>query len=288
MRLITIATDLDNPLFKRLLVPSCAAQGIELTVLRPGRKSILFAEKRAIIGEYLDRSVPPEQLVMFTDAYDVAIVRGAAYIEDRYARFAQRIVFAAEPNSWPMGVVGLALHDGPPVDGYPYLNSGGFIGPAGDIVELCGKYPEVPSDRFPLLDVLRAHGYDTDGLYAFSDQYYWTLVRHLEPDWIGLDHHADIFRYYGPSIPDVVLREVMLKEQDFRDHGRASALYASERVRVQALLEQPCDAAQLHFAGAVTKAVVRDLLTERLLPDWLLDACRSEASIEDVVRVVDV
>lgn len=288
MMLITIATDLDNPLLKRLLIPSCAAQGLELTVLRPGRKSILFAEKRAIIAEYLDRSVSPEQLVMFTDAYDVAMVRGAAYIEDRYARFPQRVVFAAEPNSWPMGVVGQALHEGPPAGRYPYLNSGGFVGPAGDIVELCGKYPEVPSDRFPLLDVLRAHGYDTDERFAFSDQYYWTLVSHLEPEWIGLDHDAGIFQYYGPSIPDVVHREVMLREQEFHDRGRASTLYASERVRVQTRLERPCAAAQLHFAGSVTKAVVHDLLTERLLPSWLLDACHSEASFEDVARVVDV
>lgn len=286
MKVITIASDLGNPFLNQLLIPSCAGTGLELTILHARRAFFQFNDKREILAEYLSRGVRRDELVLFTDAYDTVFVRGPEYIEHAYHRFAEPIVFAAEPNSWPLGVVGFALYRGRPIGRYPYLNSGGFLGPAGDLLELCRRYPSPPSNRFELLDQLRAHGYDTDLLFGFSDQYYWTLVHLLEPASIGLDRDADIFEYYGPVMPNVVLKEVIREREEFNLRGRELPRYTLERKRLQARLREPSGAAQLHFASYLSKAVVLDLLEEGLLPDWLTRVCGSRSSAEPSIHTL--
>ncbi|WP_433232797.1 glycosyltransferase domain-containing protein [Micromonospora sp. CA-248260] len=267
MRVITIATDLEHPFLRRLLEPSCAAAGLRLVVLEGTQKGFRPRDKRALLTEYLDRHVAPDELVMFTDAYDTLLLRGADHILDTYAGFPQRVVFSAESNCWPLGNVGLALHDSPPVRPYPYLNSGGFIGPAGDIVALSAKYPKPPSEHFPLLGRLRAHGVDPDRLHATSDQYHWMLVQLLEPDTVGLDHGAVLFENFAPAVANFC--ELSRWTSDFRTNGRQAASYRRERTRLESRLQSPSGAAQVHFASALAKTVVLDLLDEGQLPSWL-------------------
>ncbi|MEV4844426.1 glycosyltransferase domain-containing protein [Micromonospora matsumotoense] len=269
MRVITIATDLDHPFLRRLLTPSCDAAGLRLDVLEGNQKGFRPRDKRALLTEYLAEQVAPDELVMFTDAYDTLFLRGADYIRTTYAGFAQRVVFSAESNCWPLGNVGLALHDGPPVRPYPYLNSGGFIGPAGDIVALNAKYPTPPSEHFPLLGRLGTHGVDTDRLHGASDQYYWTLVQLLEPDTVGLDHGAVLFENFAPTVANFC--ELSRWTSDFRAHGRQAASYRRERTRLESRLQSPSGAAQVHFASALAKTVVLDLLDEGQLPSWLTE-----------------
>ena len=72
-------------------------------------------------------------VLMFTDAYDVLVLADEQTILSRFKELDARVVFSAEPYCWPD--TGLA-------DAYPeveegnkrYLNSGGFIGYAKDIV----------------------------------------------------------------------------------------------------------------------------------------------------------
>jgi hypothetical protein len=273
VRAVTVATDLDSTLLTGMLVPSCAAVGLTLDLLRPEGESFQLADKRPILADYLSRLPDPNELVVFTDAYDTLFLRGPSFIERAYSRFSQPVVFSAERTSWPLGVEGFALYDRAPRYPYPYLNSGGFIGPAGDLLDLCVKYPEPPSDRFAMLEQLRAHGYDTDERYGFSDQYHWTLVYLLERDLIGLDHEGILFQCYAPRIPVVSFKEILRDAEVFRAEGRTWHRYRKERGRLQAELREPSKAAHLHFAGHVTKAVVLDLLEEGLLPAWITAAC---------------
>lgn len=288
MRLITIATDMENPFLRRLLVPSCGTVGLELTILHPQRERIRYADKRAILEGYLASLPEPDELIIFTDAYDVLFARGQEHIEHAYENFAQKVVFSAEQNSWPLGVVGFALQKTPPLGRYPYLNSGGLMGPARDFLDLRHKYPEPPSGQFELLNRLREHGYDTDERFNFSDQYYWTLVQHLEPDWIGIDHDAAIFECYGPDIPNVVTRNVIRDVQNFREHGREAEGYKREYARLTTKLKEPSSAAQLHFAGDPTKSVILDLLDEGKLPEWLTAVLATQRSFEETVRIEEV
>lgn len=286
MKVVTIATDLDNPFLRRLLIPSCAAVGLELNILHPATPSFSFSDKRVMLTKYLSGVAEPDELIVFTDAYDALFVRGEADLESAYACLAKRVVFSAELNSWPLGVVGLVLDPDPPAGPYPYLNSGGFVGPAGDLLDLCVRYPDPPSARFEVLGHLRAHGYDVDRRFGWSDQYHWTLVRLLEPDTIGLDHRARLFECYGPPIPDVVLAEAVREARDFQERGAAAPNYQRERSRLRARLRQPSEAVHIHFSSAITKAVALDLLDEGELPGWLTGVLRAPARAgADRVRV---
>ena len=288
MKVVAIATELTNPFLVQLLNPSCAAVGLELIVLHSTAPAFEFADKRRILADNIRRVAARDEIVVFTDAYDTLFIQGQRHIEARYETFAQPVVFSGELNSWPLGVVGIALHRGPPVGRYPYINSGGIIGPAGDIADLCAKYPETPSDRFPLLRHLQSHGYRYDEQFSWSDQYHWMLVSLIERQAISVDHDATLFEFFGPRIPDLVYKDVMRDVHDFAQRGSEAAGY--ERVRDELLtrLEAPSGAAQIHFAGSVTKAIALDLLQKGLLPDWLkvaYEAGPSPVRPDQVVRI---
>lgn len=268
MKVITIATDLEHPFLRRLLAPSCDALGLDLVVLQSDKKGFRPSDKREVLTDYLARRATPDELVMFTDAYDTLFLRGEEYIRKAHAGLSHSVVFSAEQNSWPLGNIGLALQKNPPVRPYPYLNSGGFIGLAGDILALCAKYPNPPSERFPLLRHLRTHGVDTDKMFRFSDQYYWTLVQLLEPDTVGLDNGAALFENFAPAVANFC--DLSRWTSDFRARGKQSAGYRREHARLQARLRTPSDAAQVHFAASLTKTVALDLFDEGQLPSWLV------------------
>jgi hypothetical protein len=288
VKVVTIATDLANPFLVQLLNPSCIAADLELVVLHPTRPVYEFADKRQIFAEHLLRVASRDELVVFTDAYDTLFIRGRQHIESAYQSFDQPVVFSGELNSWPLGVVGIMLRQGPPVGRYPHMNSGGIIGPAGEIVDLCIKYQETPSDQFELLRHLRSHGYHYDEQFSWSDQYHWTLVSLVEQQTIGIDHDARLFECFGPHIPDVVYREVMRDVNEFAERGVEASGYQREREHLLARLEVPSGAAQIHFAGSMSKAVVLDLLQKELLPDWLKIAYEfgpSPVRPDQVVRI---
>jgi hypothetical protein len=269
MKVVTIASDLDNRFLTRLLVPSCDALGMELVILHATTSPFNPADKREVLAEYLAGLRDRDELVLFTDGYDALFVRDERYITEAYARFSQPVIFSAEVNCWPLGVVGFALHAGPPAGRYPYLNSGGFIGPAGLLHALVTSYPEPPSDRFELLLHLRAHGFDADRWFGWSDQYRWTLVHLLETETIGLDHDARLFECYSPPVPSLNFFETVRQVEEFQRRGREAATYQRERARLEERLTAPSVAAHIHFASAITKAVALDLLDEGRLPGWL-------------------
>lgn len=280
MKVITVATDLHNPFFTQLLRPSCNTMGLDLVVLQTQKQPFHFIDKRPLLLEYLSTVARPDELFLFTDAYDVLFVRGPEYIEQAYRGFAKPVVFSGEPNSWPMGTVGFALYDGPPVARYPYLNSGGFIGRAKDILDLARQYPTPPRDAFDLLRQLRAHGYDTNEKFAFSDQYHWTLVQLLEPETVAIDHHGVLFENFAHSIPDLVVDEVRREGEEYHERGREAATYRKEFERIERRLREPSTAAHLHFSGHASKAVLMDLLGQGRVPDRITHAL-DQSSVPD-------
>jgi hypothetical protein len=285
MKVVTIATDLDNTFLKQLLIPSCQGFGLDLVILHLDQKEFKFRDKRTAITHYLAECSTPDELLLFTDAYDTLFLRDEQYIQEAYAGFPQSVVFSAEPNSWPLGTIGFALQDDPPARPYPYLNSGGFIGPASDLLKLYTKYPKPPSDQFPLLRQLRAHGYDTDARFGFSDQYYWTLVRLLETETVGLDNKAAIFENLAPAVADLSDPNIRIEIKDFLARRKEAASYQRERERLELRLRSPSDAAQVHFASTITKAVALDLFDEGRFPGWLCGFRGSEPSDRSTVQV---
>ncbi len=172
---------------------------------------------------------------------------------------------------------------------FPYLNSGGFLGRARDRHALFAKYTTPPSAPFELLRALRTHGHDIEQQVHWSDQYYWTLVHLLERELVGIDVDARLFQYYGPYIPDVVIREVNREVDELRARGKDAPLYQQEHTRLTSALREPSRAAHIHFAGAAAKTVALDMLDEGSLPSWITDvlAAAPEPSSSDF-RIVDV
>jgi hypothetical protein len=290
MKVITIATDLENTFIKRLLIPSCQSLGLDLTILHIDKKEFKLRDKQAALAHYFAQCSAPEELIIYTDGYDTLFLRDEQYIREAYAGFPQSIVFSAESNCWPLGPLGLALQEDPPSRPYPYLNSGGFMGPAGDLLKLSTKYPKPPSDQFPLLRHLRVHGYDTDQRFKWCDQYYWTLVQLLETETIGLDNKGTLFENLGPTVADVFDPSIRINVREFRLHGKEAASYQEERARLELRLKSPSSAAQVHFASPITKAVALDLFDEGRFPGWLscFDSSKpSDFSTVQVYRVPD-
>jgi len=308
VKVVTIATDPENRFLRRLLIPSCDRVGLELVVLCPATQAaehghargsaipgahsravgmtdvgaglpFNFADKRVIVSRYLSQLADRDELIVFTDAYDTLFVRGESHIEAAYATFAERVVFSAESNCWPLGTVGFALYGDPPVGPYPYLNSGGFAGTAGDVLELYSRYPDPPSAHFELLERLRAHGYDADRRCGWSDQYYWTLVHLLERGTIGLDHEARIFECYGRPYPEI--EEAVREGLEFFERGTEAPCYEHEGVRLRERLRAPGGSAQVHFSSGVTKAVAMDLFDRGQLPDWLGGVLRAPSPADE-------
>jgi|GEM_PF-917101 len=75
-------------------------------------------------------------LVLFTDCYDVCVVASVDEILRKYTVFQGKIVFSTEVSCWPDSELSTQYPLAPDNSPFRYLNSGGFIGPATDILDL--------------------------------------------------------------------------------------------------------------------------------------------------------
>ena len=180
LRLVTVATR-ENDGYKRFL-RSAQNAGLEVTALGMGQewqggdmnypgggwKVNLLKEEVAKIRE--------DDLVMFTDSYDVVIAGTKEAIMAQYDKFDADIVFGAENFCWPDATL---KDEYPEVEkGMRFLNSGGFIGPA----RLLAKMLEDGGDIKNLED----------------DQLFYTKIflnsGQLTEYTIKLDHTAELFQ----------------------------------------------------------------------------------------------
>ena len=192
LRLVTVATR-ENAGYKRFL-RSAENAGLEVTALGMGQewqggdmngpgggwKVNLLREEMAKIKE--------DDLVMFTDSYDVVIAGTKEAIVDKYEKFGADIVFGAENFCWP----DVSLKDEyPEVEkGMRFLNSGGFIGPA----RLLAKMLEDGGDIKNLED----------------DQLFYTKIflnsEQSTEYTIMLDHTAELFQNLNGEQENVELK----------------------------------------------------------------------------------
>jgi len=130
-----------------------------------------FGVKLREVSNFLNREdLDPLDLVLFTDAYDVAYFGNLDDVRERYYKFATPIVFGCEKECHP-DPQRSSLYTKKDVE-FPYLNSGMFIGTV-DALRKC----------------ISGYQYnDTD-----DDQRYWTTQYFENPDLITLDYKNDIF-----------------------------------------------------------------------------------------------
>ena len=120
-------------------------------------------------------------VVMFTDSYDVLLVAGKDEILRKFKSSGARVLFGAEDFIWPDQSL---KEKYPKVDGgYRFLNSGGFIGYATDLLGLVNELPVADAD---------------------DDQLFYTKIyldEALREKYnIKLDHKAEIFQNLNGAV----------------------------------------------------------------------------------------
>ena len=177
---ITVATK-PHPVLS-VIEKTVATKGEAVTVLgmqeqrdigwasEEGKKGNFGVKLREVYDFINNTSLNPEDIVLFSDAYDVYYSGDKATILKRYAEFKSPIVFGAERFCWPD-----ANRVYPPENlqhYFPYLNSGLFIGSV-DALRKC----------------MKNYKYDDKE----DDQRFWTNQYMNHPELIKLDHKNHIF-----------------------------------------------------------------------------------------------
>lgn len=178
MKLVTVATHSDG--YFPWLVKSCKRHGAELTVLGWGDIWQGFSWRTHLMLEYL-RSLPPDEVVCFIDAYDVILLKSLVEIERRFVQIQQetgcKIVVAQEHIQNSLNKIGANITFGTCKN--VNVNAGTYIGYAKDLrAVLHGIYKLNPSfasdDQQSLLTYCRSHPKDVH--IDTSNALFYTLV----------------------------------------------------------------------------------------------------------------
>ncbi len=144
MKFITVATHDNEGL--RLLKKSCDYFSIELHVLGFGEPYFGNGSKIDFITRYL-KTLPEDEIIFFTDAYDSFFVKDISDLEKDFKGFDHGMIFSCEDNYYfrIQALQNIFLHpyyylrypkSKSKFPKYRFLNSGGYIGYAGEVLRI--------------------------------------------------------------------------------------------------------------------------------------------------------
>lgn len=227
MKVLTVISNIEHPLFLKYLKASCNYCNIDLVLLKYQKEWTGNRIKDSVLKSYLEK-LDSNETIMCIDAYDTLFLRGTEEIEERFMKYKIPILYAAEQNCWPV----------PALEKYykssgncKYLNGGGFIGESKVILELMNEYVEPPVESFAKIKDIQIEGMKINGYYRWSNQYYWSLVYLKHQDVISLDNNCEIFFSLGTP-----LNIFRTHYDDFQKKGFNAAIYQSELKRVRSEL----------------------------------------------------
>lgn len=189
MRYVTVATKPHKNLDR--LLERAMKYGWSVEVLGMGDKRLQewgkgFGVKIECLQRFL-HTVPPEELVLFTDAYDILPCDAAEEVQRRYQLLgAPPVLFAAEANCHPDKERSREYPPLRPAALYRYLNSGAFLGRAGVLKQLMESAPYKIAD---------------------DDQRYWTTLYLQNRSLIQLDDNAIVFQCMANCEGDILWRD---------------------------------------------------------------------------------
>lgn len=224
------------------------------------RPNIVTLDKMRILYELLNANdVPPDNLILFTDAYDVAIIDNAATISKKFSWFRSDLVFNAESNFYPKENRQEAkqFFDKLPSK-WRYLNSGCYIGYGWAIKLMIDSLVGDPERPLP-------DGHGADQALA-QDFFVENFGNHAIR--VALDTECRLFATLIGSERDYVLDGLNVRNQV--TGNSASVLHANGDKRnlgiikaCQRLLEQeiPCD---IRICGDADAPLAYTRVAERL------------------------
>lgn len=137
MKVITIATHANHHLDR--LLASTRNFNIEIELLGQGRTYTAHNDKTRWTLEFLEKQ-DDDEIVLYTDGYDSAFLRGASYIEEEFLKMDHPFVLGTEQNfncdEPPLSKFLFYLKYPSGKRPYRFLNAGGWIGRAGYVKDI--------------------------------------------------------------------------------------------------------------------------------------------------------
>lgn len=190
MKIITCITDSEHIGYKYGLYASCKHHKLDLISLISDDKDWKsHRNKDNNLKKYLEKQHPKE-IILFTDGYDAIFIGSESEILERYEKETgfTKILISAEINCYPAN--SLAEYYPKVKSPYKYLNSGGFIGSAEQILKV-------------LNDLEKAYLWMNEAeynIFEWSNQYLWTLAYLKRNQEIMLDTDCILFQSLAVDI----------------------------------------------------------------------------------------
>ncbi|SDG56288.1 hypothetical protein SAMN04487996_1205 [Dyadobacter soli] len=268
MIVITCVTNKDHAGYAKGLAESCRYFGYQLECLEhdgtwPGHR-----QKDLSLCKFL-QAVPSNEIVLFTDGYDTVFVTSEAEIIEKFSSRDVPVLFSAEINCFPYSAFSY-LHK-PCPSKFRYLNSGGFIGRAGDILDLYQRFDAIED----------SHRYLVDNNLRWSNQYRWMKMFLFTEGLIGLDTNCEIFQVFGTdlSVYDKIRKAPSEQEKSMLRQNEICRILddfvIGDRIFNKQTGSHPC---HLHFASHLLK---NHMFSQELAPclPWTHSNLLSERSV---------
>ncbi len=170
LHVFAVATHQTNELH-RLVRSFNEIGGVPIEIIGLGCKWQGFGNKPLWLKEkILQSGLRPDDIVLFTDAYDVVCQADLSTLVPKFRSFNKPLVFGAERGCHPNSSLADQFPQSP--TSMRYTNSGGFVGYAGEILRMIDQ------------SGIRPHEDDQEMACQYTIRY---------PDRVGLDYRAEIF-----------------------------------------------------------------------------------------------
>ena len=151
-------------------------KGTDMTALGGGMKVNLMKD-------YLE-NIDNNDVVLFTDAYDVFYADDLETIHERYLDMGSKVIFSAEKICWPNSKMADSFPEPPIKTDYKYLNSGTYIGKASELKKIMNEF-EIKDDDD---DQLYCQQIFLEGKYDIALDYECYIFQTNNPDIKKLDN----------------------------------------------------------------------------------------------------
>jgi hypothetical protein len=184
MKIVTCVTNTDQVGYVNGLVASCIFFNLNLVTLQ-SESWVSHRQKDILFRDYL-LTIDSQEVVFFTDAYDVIMVGNEKEILERYTKLSEpgKIIVSADRICSPGQELGKYFD--PKSTGYSFINTGGMIGKVVDFLTLLNKVFTTE-----LKDKSRQNKE-----YSWSNQYLWIKTIIQEPNLIVIDSKCEIFQTF--------------------------------------------------------------------------------------------
>ena len=216
MKIITYASNLDQIGYVHGLVASCNYYGLDLVTLQ-SETWTTHRQKIVLLKEYLP-NINPNEIVLFTDAYDVVMLMNEEQIMEKYAKLSEPSKVLVSGDRFCAPDPDLAKYFENKLTGYSYVSGGGMMGKVRDFIDVLDKITEVE----------KVDKSESNKLHSWDDQYLWTKTIIQYPELFIIDSNCEIFQTLCNRF---VLEQLYIFKNSEPELSSTEDLYERESIR---------------------------------------------------------